>query len=84
MLTDELGRDIPFADHDAVIECGACDPDHGPAEDWPAWCDQDRWVPNQDPEYDEWLDRISAIMDGQDRDGPITDDDVITATGCAG
>jgi hypothetical protein len=76
--TDE-DFDVPFGDHDAVIEaealCNGPPCSENPAE-WPMWVDQDRWVPSPDPEYDTWLDRVSAIMDGQDIAGRISDDDI--------
>ena len=46
MIYDTEGFAIPFADHDALIECGALDPDHGDPETWPAWTDQ-RWEPTE-------------------------------------
>ena len=45
MLHDTNGFSTPFADHDAVIECGCIDPDHGEPGTWPAWTDADRWEP---------------------------------------
>jgi hypothetical protein len=36
--------DTPFADHDQVVECGACDPEYGPPESWPAWTDSLRFA----------------------------------------
>ena len=49
---------VYFADHDDVIECGACDPCYGDPADWPEWTDADRWThidpPDQvDPSPDD-------------------------------
>jgi hypothetical protein len=40
---DAHGYAVPWADDDAVIECGALDPEHGEPEAWPAWTDEDRY-----------------------------------------
>jgi hypothetical protein len=71
--------EVYFADHDAVIECGACDPEYGPAESWPAWTDEARFVPSEQDledmaEYSAWLDRLEEMH-------PRIGDDDIQACG---
>src|SRR4051794_33755615 len=49
MLCDVDGFAIPFAADDAVIECGACDPEYGDPAEWPAWTDADIVWLNENP-----------------------------------
>jgi hypothetical protein len=73
---------------DQCIECTALDEvEYSSPEDWPPWT-LDRWtitepVPGASC-YDEWLTRVSEIMDGDDTAGRLDDCDIETATGCAG
>lgn len=53
MLTIDpaTGYAVPRVDLelDALVACGANDPDYGPAEVWPAWTDADCWELGPDP-----------------------------------
>jgi hypothetical protein len=79
--TDE-DFDIPFGQDDDWIECGLDDERFGPAESWPSSeeIDGDRWclteaIPDPDT-YDEWLTRVNEINQADDRNGPISDQDL--------
>jgi hypothetical protein len=41
--------------------------------------DRARNDPPDPAAYDEWLDRVSQIMEGRDQDGPIDDQDLQAA-----
>jgi hypothetical protein len=71
MSHDREGFAIPFSDDDVIIECGACDPDHGEPAEWPAWTDAARWEPSQEDweDYRQWcehVDRLDAIRRMED------------------
>jgi hypothetical protein len=57
---------VYFADDDAVIECGACDPEYGEPEGWPEWVDADRWEPT--PDDVAWLNHEPYQPTDQDWD----------------
>jgi hypothetical protein len=83
MLTDTNGFAIPFADDDAVIECGACDPHFGDPSTWPEWVDADRWEPA--PDDVAWLNQEPYEPTDADWEefarysGHFTDEDLIAA-----
>jgi hypothetical protein len=64
---------VYFSDHDAVIECGACDPDYGEPEGWPPWTDQ-RWEPTAADSA--WLNThpLPPIAGGAPESGPSDQD----------
>lgn len=73
-LPETADYDIPFADHDFLIECEALDLEYGEPETWLNWTDEDRWElgPEQPPaepyvpttadlfEYELWLERLEV------------------------
>jgi hypothetical protein len=79
---------IPFADHDALIECGACDPEYGEPADWDDWTDADRYEPtpndiaflNQNAYGSEPFEPSDQDWDDYGRwAGAIADDDLAAA-----
>ena len=66
---------------DELTECGANDPDYGPPERWPAWCDEWRWAtdppvtgaglePDQyEPTEQDWADYHAWCREQDRRNG---------------
>lgn len=88
MLLDTQGFAIPFHADDAVIECGACDPEYGDPETWPAWVDDWRYSPTeadsvwaaQNLELPPPFEPTDADLDEMARwSGALTDDDLAAA-----
>lgn len=92
---DADGFEIPFSDHDDVIESVAAldDPDAGEPEEWPEWVDDHVWTAFEPPyeptaedlaDYLAWSDRLDAmhrLAEGivDQGGGPITDEDLVAA-----